>query len=57
MKDLTEIFTPSDHQRIINRYTRMMKGQAKTKLTKAQLAEKIEWHAAEYLAKTGELPK
>ena len=57
MTNLTDLFSPADHQRIINRYTRMMNGKAETKMTKAKLAEKIEWHTAEYLAKTGNLPK
>lgn len=57
MTNLTDLFSPADHQRIIMRYTRMMNGKAETKMTKAKLAEKIEWHTAEYLAKTGNLPK
>ena len=56
MKNLTSVLTAKDHQRIINRYAMMLNGKIKTQLTTKKLVEKMEWHAAEYLSKTGELP-
>ena len=57
-RKLTEILTAKDHQRIIDRYTRMLKGDnSPAHILPTDLLRKIEWHTNEYLSKTGQLPE
>jgi len=52
---LTTILTPKDHQYMIDLFSRKLQsaGPVETK----SLLKKIQWHAQEYVNKTGQLPK
>lgn len=54
-KPLAAILTAKDHQYLIDLFTRRLQsaGPVKTKT----LLKKIQWHAQEYVNKTGQLPK
>ena len=54
---LTDLYSPKDHEYMIDRYTKMLTGEVFTSLPDEAIAKKMEWHVAEYLRKTGQLPE
>lgn len=55
-KNLSQVLSPTQHQRMIERLSAKFNSALSAKHNN-EIARKIEWHAEQYANKTGQLPK